>query len=581
MSRRWTIVLLAVSLGVEPAGTLKNNVFQLQDETQQEYLQAGTRGIPACTWSKLNETVHGRLHVATPFAEPCFNGDTPGNDACVDIQRNYLDPGFRSDHFGAYINSQWEACQALSEQCVLNWLDPSRKPSTACYQGAVSSYYIDVHDHTDVVAAFVFSEAYGVPLVVKNTGHDYMGRSSARNSLGIWTHRLKSITYVPDFRPKGCPARNPVPAVTFGSGAQFSELLDFATERNITIPGGSDATVGVGGGYLQGGGHSPLSNIFGLAVDRVLEYQVVVPTGDVLFVNDCENRDLFFALNGGGGGTFGVVMSVTTRALPRAELVTVSATFTPETSISKFLEFVIPYSEQWSEDGWSGYIYTMGLFHLSKTNMNADEALAYMAPLKVFLASELNTTLSVTVSSSYGEFHEKFLHKSSEGLPKCIPVFPASRLIPATTFSKSPQELLDTITDLISIAPVSFIFANAPYGFKPYPDAGPTSVTPAWRTSVWDVTFGQVWDYAAPPSVQEKAYRGLSAAMEPLRALTPDGGAYGNEADIYEPNFEESFWGNNYEQLMKIKEKYDPGHLLDCWHCVGWRAADDRYSCYF
>ncbi|KAF8901421.1 hypothetical protein CPB85DRAFT_1472916 [Mucidula mucida] len=565
MSRRWSIVLLAVAWGIQPSGTLENNFFQLQVDAQQDYLQAG---IPACTWSKLNETIHGRLHVAKPFAEPCFNGDTPG--ICADIQRNYLDPGFRSEHFGAYINAGLFTCQAVSEQCVLNWLDPLRQPSTTCYQGAVSSYYIDVQDHNDVVAAFAFSEAYGVPLVVKNTGHDYMGRSSARNSLGIWVRfRILYITYNPEFRPDGCPAyRNPIPAVTFGSGAQFSELLDFANERNITIPGGSDATVGVGGGYLQGGGHSPLSNIFGLAVDRVLEYQIVVPSGDFLIVNDCQNRDLFFALNGGGGGTFGVVMSVTTRALPRADLITVSATFTPETSISTFLEFVIPYSVQWSQDG-------------IKINMDADEALAYMTPLKTFLASELNTTLSVTVSSSYGEFHEKFLHKSSEGLPKCIPVFPASRLIPAATFSESPQELLNTITHLISTVPVSFIFANTPHSFESYPDAGPTSVTPVWRTSVWDVTFGQIWDYAAPPSVQEKAYRDLSAAMESLRAVTPDGGAYGNEADIYEPNFEESFWGDNYKQLLEIKEKYDPGHLLDCWHCVGWRSADDRYSCYF
>ena len=53
-----------------------------------------------------------------------------------------------------------------------------------------------------------------------------------------------------------------------------------------------------------------------------LEYEIVVPTGDLLVANECQNPDLFFALRGGGGGTFGVVMQVTTQALPRAELVT-------------------------------------------------------------------------------------------------------------------------------------------------------------------------------------------------------------------------------------------------------------------
>ncbi len=52
-----------------------------------------------------------------------------------------------------------------------------------------------------------------------------------------------------------------------------------------------------------------------------LEYEIVVPTGDLLVANECQNPDLLFARHG-GGGTFGVVMQVTTQALPQAELAT-------------------------------------------------------------------------------------------------------------------------------------------------------------------------------------------------------------------------------------------------------------------
>lgn len=72
---------------------------------------------------------------------------------------------------------------------------------------------------------------------------------------------------------------------------------------------------------------SPLSNIFGLAVDRVLEYEIIVPAGDLLVANDCRNTDLFFALRGGGDETFGVVMQVTTQALSRTELITYTVFF--------------------------------------------------------------------------------------------------------------------------------------------------------------------------------------------------------------------------------------------------------------
>ncbi|KAK0204351.1 FAD-binding domain-containing protein [Desarmillaria ectypa] len=520
--------------------------------------------IPACAWSSLNATIGGRLQRATPYARSCFSGSFEEGE-CTGVIDNYLDPARRSDHFGAYINTEWETCQATAEECALNWMSAAARDGE-CRQGAVPSYYIDVGDHTDVAAAFEFSRRTGVPVVIKNTGHDYIGRSSGPGTLGIWTHHLKQISYNNAFVPQGCETTAAsVPAVTFGSGAQFSDVLAFANENNLTIPGGSDATVGVGGGYLQGGGHSPLSNIFGLAVDRVLEYEIVVPTGDLLVASECQNPDLFFALRGGGGGTFGVVMKVTTRALPRAELVTVSASFKPTTSIERFLEFVIPYSA-----GVDTYI---------KLDTTEDDALAYMSPLKTFLAEELDIEMQVSISHSYGDFHEKYLHLSSIGLPKCIPVFPASRLIPAETFSESPEELLSTLMQLINTLPASFIFANTPYAF---PGDGKTSVTDAWRRSIWDVTFGQVWDYSASPAEQEKGYRDLSRSMDPLRVVTPGGGAYGNEADVYEPDWERAFWGENYEELVRVKRKYDPEHLLDCWRCVDWKGASDpRYHCYF
>ncbi|CAF3835225.1 unnamed protein product, partial [Rotaria sp. Silwood1] len=67
-----------------------------------------------------------------------------------------------------------------------------------------------------------------------------------------------------------------------------------------TAIGGECDTVGVAGGYLQGGGHSPLSRWKGLAADQVLEYDVVTADGQRQTVNVCNNGDLFWALNGGG-----------------------------------------------------------------------------------------------------------------------------------------------------------------------------------------------------------------------------------------------------------------------------------------
>ena len=52
------------------------------------------------------------------------------------------------------------------------------------------------------------------------------------------------------------------------------------------------------GGYLTGGGHSPLSAMFGLAVDQVLEMEVVLASGDIVTANEAQHSDLFWAMRG-------------------------------------------------------------------------------------------------------------------------------------------------------------------------------------------------------------------------------------------------------------------------------------------
>lgn len=57
------------------------------------------------------------------------------------------------------------------------------------------------------------------------------------------------------------------------------------------------ASVGLGG-WLTGGGHSPVGALYGLGVDNVLEMQIVTPTGDLVTANECQNPDLFWAFRG-------------------------------------------------------------------------------------------------------------------------------------------------------------------------------------------------------------------------------------------------------------------------------------------
>jgi FAD/FMN-containing dehydrogenase len=116
-------------------------------------------------------------------------------------------------------------------------------------------------------AAVKFASAYNLRLAVKASGHDYLGRSTAPNSLLIRTSHFQNIAFTDAFY---VGTQNLGSAVTVGSGVHLQDLYAQAKNQGKVVVGGSAATVVAAGGYLQGGGHSALAPLFGLAADNVL-----------------------------------------------------------------------------------------------------------------------------------------------------------------------------------------------------------------------------------------------------------------------------------------------------------------------
>ena len=183
---------------------------------------------------------------------------------------------------------------------------------------------INVTGIEDIVVALETSRTSKVPLVIKNTGHDWKGRSSAPDSLGLWMHHFRSpITEMEldrDLKPLGCPAEQSGESVVrFGAGEQFAAVYDYVERQGLAVLGGTCPTVGVAG-WLHGGGHSPLTPWYGMGVDNVRQVTVITPNLGLQVANECQNSDLFFAVRGGGGGTFGVVTEIVYKVVPKFQV---------------------------------------------------------------------------------------------------------------------------------------------------------------------------------------------------------------------------------------------------------------------
>lgn len=170
----------------------------------------------------------------------------------------------------------WEAWPLHNESC---YVDSDRR--VPCQQGRVSLYSAAVTSAKHIQAATRFAARHNIRLAVKNTGHDFAGRSLAPLSLQIFTHRMKDITFAEKFTPNGFHGnkKNLGPAVTVAAGVQLQQLYKFCAEKNVSVVAGFSSTVGAAGGYIQGGGHSILGPWKGLASDHALQFSVV--TADV------------------------------------------------------------------------------------------------------------------------------------------------------------------------------------------------------------------------------------------------------------------------------------------------------------
>ena len=129
------------------------------------------------------------------------------------------------------------------------------------------------------------------------------GRNTAAVSLQVWTHYMKSVKFA-DATICGKQFRQ---AVEVGAGVQWADVVPGLIERGLYTTWGTSMSVGAAGGFLQGGGFPPMTGEFGTAADNAIRLEVVTADGELVQATPCSHPDLFWALRGGGGGTFGVV----------------------------------------------------------------------------------------------------------------------------------------------------------------------------------------------------------------------------------------------------------------------------------
>ncbi|TCD64436.1 hypothetical protein EIP91_004081 [Steccherinum ochraceum] len=550
------------------------------------------------TFAALAAEVSQPLIYPKPFASACYSPSN-SSEECDAVLNHNVDGVWHSNQPGSMQSRNFETY--VFPNGTISACYPNSSLGAACEQGSVPVIGVDARTADDVSYAVRFAARNNLRLVIKNTGHDCLGRSSARGSFMLWTHHLKDIEFHETFTPAGSKEVYEK-VLTLSAGVQWYEAYETAAKHDRVIVGGLSPgqSNGAAGGWVLGGGHSIISPMFGLGVDNVVEMTVVIANGEILTVNAQLYPDLFWALRGGGGGTFGVLTSVTYKTHPTFPVIcgymsTVidhpsKANATPV--LTKLVTEFMRISPQLADAGWSGYpviqpdpvtkVPSMWILLIApntswaRANGTLNPFFAYARSLAATSKYEDDGSLVVKMGGTYRS--ESYAAWEKVWLPKVGLVgdnmLMGSRLIPRNVVEQKYEEL----GALIATFPSTGFFLVS-HGKTSEFDPDSVAVHPAWRNTFMHVAFWGTWTDGASAEHIKAVDAWVKDNTEKLTAFAPDTGAYFNEAYMHEANPQQTFFGSHYERLLAIKAKYDPRSLFIVGQGVGHEQWDDSLNC--
>ncbi|KAK1983123.1 FAD binding domain-containing protein [Colletotrichum cereale] len=448
---------------------------------------------------------------------------------------------------------------------------------TDCKVGGFPSYVVEATNVAHVQLAVNFARNLNLRLVIKNTGHDFGAKSTGAGSLSIWTHKFNNIQYLESHQQDSYSG----PAFKLGAGVRAFEVYEAADKYGVTAVGGEGQTVGLVGGYIQGGGHSPMSGLWGMAADNVLSFQVVTADGRFLTASESQNPDLFWAIRGGGGSTYGVVTSVVVKVFPKINIATMTFALSTGANITndQFWAALRAYFDGFVEYAVDNANY--GYFQIQKLgtsfafnmapwwapNMTEAQLRGLTAPLfarwaKIGVAVE-------PVYKQYDNFYDAWVASFPLETWGSNAVRQGSRLFPKANWENETKlnATFEAVKSVVENGGFILAFNMMAAPKTGFPD---NAVNPAWREAVMHCIAVVLWDPTAEESVRKAASDKLTFDwIQRWRDVSPGAGAYMSESDYIEPNFTQAFWGTKYDKALELKKRYDPKDVFYAQNAVG------------
>lgn len=357
--------------------------------------------------------------------------------------------------------------------------------------------------------------------------------------------------------------------VSVGGGALLGQIFEALSDAGRIIPAGSCPQVGAAG-HTLGGGYGMFARKFGLTCDSLFGVEMVDAQGRILTASTIDNPDLFWALRGGGAGSFGVVTGLTYRTteLPTATRFVIDWGADDSISISKAVD---------AFRAWQAWVPTapreltpilrisgssgQPRLHCFGISTRADED--WVTRQLARLAQATGGQIGSIVTQSTGDLVRRFggsgdqLTSTIDDTDFFAPVFykGKSDVVTAPLSTDSATALISAIADTGNIVAIC-----DPYGGAISDIAEDAMAFVHRGRTLYNIQYYTEWTKQGDTAGRMGDMGDVYAALHNIRS----GEAYFNycDLDLDGRDYGAAYWGSNLNRLKQIKQAYDPDNLF-------------------
>ncbi|MBK7370082.1 MAG: FAD-binding oxidoreductase [Saprospiraceae bacterium] len=355
--------------------------------------------------------------------------------------------------------------------------------------------------------------------------------------------------------------------LTVDAGAAFGDIFPILEQYGLHMPGGGCPTVCVAG-YMQGGGYGLTSRAFGMNCDCVLEVMVMLADGRIVKANQNLNSDLFWAVRGGTGGNFGILLNIKYQLVPLGFIWGIKITWNIDPSPGDAAQALYTIQEQYLTDNAFA---NLGIETILATDTDGKKKVFFCA---VWIGDEAGFDMALAplldvpgaqvvfkIQGKYSDVNARVLEGTPD-LPEGIKAYSRSTIIERSLSIANWSDILQYFLT----APNQYTMVDMEcYGGKI------NQVSPGYnafihRTAKMDFFCDAFFDDQTKDQKENEIW--LNAFMTFMQRYS-NGHSYQNYPNRDQQNWKWAYWGNFYDQLLSVKQKYDPANAFNYPQSIG------------